>query len=166
MNRFLKAKTNKGYKKLGFTLIELLVVISIVSLLSSVVLAALNNARKNAKLASIKAHLTQLRSEMNLFYSTNGVYGQDTTNESCVGNLANYGFHTATAQKIIASMVAINPEGTSANCYVRNNGQDFAIYMKVLPTAPDFYCIDGRGQFKNNANGDWTGGTTHVGYCL
>lgn len=165
MNRFLKSKTNKGYRKIGFTLIELLVVISIVALLSSVVLASLNNARKNAKLASVKAHLTQLRNEMNLYYSTNGVYGLDT-DQPCTGNSANYGFHTATAQKIITSMVAINPEGTGANCYVRNNGQDFVIYIQVLPTSPRIYCIDGRGQFKNNADGNWAGGTTFLGYCI
>jgi prepilin-type N-terminal cleavage/methylation domain-containing protein len=43
--------------KKGFTLIELLVVISIVSLLSSVVLAALNSARDKAKISKAKQEM-------------------------------------------------------------------------------------------------------------
>jgi prepilin-type N-terminal cleavage/methylation domain-containing protein len=43
-----------GMYKKGFTLIELLVVISIISLLSSIVLSALNNSREKARLAAGK----------------------------------------------------------------------------------------------------------------
>lgn len=44
MIKFLKMKNKKG-----FTLIELLVVIAIISLLSSIVMASLNSARKKAR---------------------------------------------------------------------------------------------------------------------
>lgn len=50
-------------KRGGFTLIELLVVISIIGLLSSIVLASLNSARKKAQDAAIVSNLRNFMSE-------------------------------------------------------------------------------------------------------
>jgi prepilin-type N-terminal cleavage/methylation domain-containing protein len=58
----------------GFTLIELLVVISIISLLSTVVLASVTTARAKARDAVRMAALTQIRTAMNLYYDANGVF--------------------------------------------------------------------------------------------
>jgi prepilin-type N-terminal cleavage/methylation domain-containing protein len=58
----------------GFTLIELLVVISIISLLSSVVLGALNTARTKARDARRKSDLRQIQLALELYYDANGVY--------------------------------------------------------------------------------------------
>ncbi|KKU81775.1 MAG: hypothetical protein UY07_C0009G0012 [Parcubacteria group bacterium GW2011_GWA1_47_8] len=51
---WLWAKNMTKCKKRGLTLIELLVVISIISLLSSIVFAALNSAREKAKVAKVR----------------------------------------------------------------------------------------------------------------
>ncbi|MDO8514755.1 MAG: prepilin-type N-terminal cleavage/methylation domain-containing protein [bacterium] len=56
-------------KSRGFTLIELLVVIAIIGLLSSVVLASLNGARKKGRDARRLADLKQLQVAMELYYS-------------------------------------------------------------------------------------------------
>lgn len=70
---------NKDKKEKGFTLIELLVVISIISLLSSVVLASLQDSRNKAKFATTKEMFLQVRNQMELYYSAHGNYGTDDT---------------------------------------------------------------------------------------
>lgn len=79
---FLKPRQNGQY---GFTLIELLVVISIISLLSSVVLASLSSVRAKARDARRKSDLKQLQLAMNLYLSNhdyilmNEVQANDTS---------------------------------------------------------------------------------------
>ncbi len=58
----------------GFTLIELLVVIAIIGMLSSVVLASLNNARGKARDVVRKQILVQVRTALENYYSANGSY--------------------------------------------------------------------------------------------
>src|SRR6185295_145178 len=60
--------TNKSSR--GFTLIELLVVIAIIGVLSTVVLAALNNARDKGSNGAVKANLLTIRAQAELFYDT------------------------------------------------------------------------------------------------
>jgi len=64
----------KNFKK-GFTLIELLVVVAIIGILASVVLASLNSARTKGSDAAIKANLSGLRAQAELYYDTNNNYG-------------------------------------------------------------------------------------------
>lgn len=61
----------KFQKNKGFTLIELLVVISIISLLSTIVLASLNTARDKAQLAKFKEDLKSVRTALVLYRDNN-----------------------------------------------------------------------------------------------
>lgn len=72
-------------KTKGFTLIELLVVISIISLLSSVVLASLNSARVKARDAQRIATLAQIRTALELYFDANGYYPQSNCGWDCNG---------------------------------------------------------------------------------
>lgn len=56
----------------GFTLIELLLVISIIGLLSSIVLGALNDAKKKAEVVAAVQHLKQLNIAMELYKLDHG----------------------------------------------------------------------------------------------
>jgi prepilin-type N-terminal cleavage/methylation domain-containing protein len=75
----------KSPKNKGFTLIELLVVISIISLLSTIVLASLNTARAKARDAVTVQNIKQLTLAMELYKDDNGFYpGQDGSFSSCL----------------------------------------------------------------------------------
>ncbi len=75
MNMINKSKIKR---ERGFTLIELLVVISIISLLSTIVLASLNSAREKAKDAATTQNIKSLMLAMELYKDAKGFYpGQD-----------------------------------------------------------------------------------------
>ena len=59
-------------KKQGFTLIELLVVISIISLLSSIVLSSLSNARMKARDIKRMSDLHQIQLALEMYRDDNG----------------------------------------------------------------------------------------------
>src|SRR6185436_4911938 len=58
----------------GFTLIELLVVIAIIGILSSVVLASLNSARKKGRDARRISDVKQIQLALEVYYDTNQSY--------------------------------------------------------------------------------------------
>ncbi len=71
---YRKQKYKSALVKKGFTLIELLVVISIIALLSSIVLFAVNSARAKARDVKRVSDVKQLGKAVELYYSTNGSY--------------------------------------------------------------------------------------------
>lgn len=74
-----------SHKKIrGFTLIEILVVLSIISLLSSIVMATLNSSRAKARDARRASDMHQIVLALNLFYSENGCL-PTTSGSSCPG---------------------------------------------------------------------------------
>lgn len=63
--------SDMGNKTRGFTLIELLVVIAIIGILSSVVLASLNGARKKGRDARRISDLKQTQLALEMYYDSN-----------------------------------------------------------------------------------------------
>lgn len=92
----------------GFTLIELLVVIAIIGILSSVVLASLNSARKKGRDARRISDVKQIQLALELYYDTNQSYP--------VGN----GAASTTLTSLVSSsfISSIPQDPTNAGSYV------------------------------------------------
>ncbi len=92
-------------KKKGFTLVELLVTVSLIGLLSSVVLASLNNAKAKARDAQRKTTLNQLSLANELYAaSNNGNYVPVQgwfSNRDCVGGNSNINLLTPTYISVV-----------------------------------------------------------------
>src|SRR5262249_23543227 len=74
----------------GFSLIELLVVISIISLLSSIIFAAVSKSKQKAEDARVAAEVHQVQTDLELYYEDSGGYPNPTNNgqpvTKCIGN--------------------------------------------------------------------------------
>ncbi len=92
-------KYKKRSNQKGFTLIELLVVIAIIGILSSVVLASMNTARKKARDARRQSDLKSLQLALESYYDTNSAYPIQATevdvSSSTLGVLTSGGHITA-----------------------------------------------------------------------
>jgi prepilin-type N-terminal cleavage/methylation domain-containing protein len=126
--------------KKGFTLIELLVVISIIALLSSIVLAALQEARAKARDAVRKNDLRQIANALELYRSDHGNYlVKNSSNLGCGSSglgigwfnytYASYGGSVAQCLfngKYIAGLI-IDPSKNTAS--YNNIGSPYMIYV-------------------------------------
>ena len=136
---------SKRFSK-GFTHIELLVVIAIIGILSSVVLASLNTARTKGADAAVKANLSGIRAQAELFYDTGSTY---------VGACA-VGTGTLNAG-VLAAVAATNPTGTVAINAVQTagNGSCNAALGTWTAQAPlkssGHWCVDSAGNSRANA---------------
>ena len=80
----------QGKIKRGFTLIELLVVVSIISLLSTVVLASLKDAREKAIASKTRAEFEEFIKALELYKADNGFYPYQDSTETAVSLLSKF----------------------------------------------------------------------------
>jgi general secretion pathway protein G len=118
-------------KKAGFTLIELLIVIAIIGILSAVVLASLNSARRKAQTAKVKAELSQISKAVMMLALDTGqiptVGASKISERECVCN----GACDGSANELYVDLPAAGVDSTDGN-FSNWNGP----YMQSIPLDP------------------------------
>lgn len=129
----------KPFQK-GFTLIELLVVVAIISLLSSIVLASVREAREKAMLSKTVSEMKSLQTALELYRNEFGVYpggertyADDNSALSHVNNYISYAdglddlIQTELVDRKFISKVPHAPNYPN-NCVNNSDGQD-CVYL-------------------------------------
>ncbi|MEJ0053928.1 MAG: type II secretion system protein [bacterium] len=145
----------------GFTLIELLVVIAIIGILSAVVLASLNTARSKGNDAAVKSNLVTVQTQAELFYDSNGSkYNTDGSTGVAVATCPTTGATMFAADPTIkAAIAAATSAGGTAVCYMKTDGQAYAIQVPLKAVANTYWCVDSTGQGKQEGAAMATGAT-------
>ena len=135
----------------GFTLIELLVVIAIIGILSSVVLASLNSARSKGNDAGVKANLSSVSTQAELYLSDNsnsyGIFNNGSSGAAaCPTSGSGTVFHNATIMNAIAAALTDSSGGT-AMCLSTNFAYAVAVSRPVgaASTTSTYWCTDSTG---------------------
>jgi len=123
----------KDNKKRGFTLIELLVVISIIGLLSTISVVALNGARKKGRDAKRIGDIKQIQTALELYFNDNYAYPVEVAAVTlgATGQLAlcTGGFAAdCSGVKTYMGIVPANPTpGGAAYTYAISTGDTYSI---------------------------------------
>lgn len=129
----------------GFTLIEILVVVAIIGILTSVVMGSLNTARDRAEDASVRANMSAMRSQAELYHEVNG-----SSFEGVCDNTAGVGgvktIYMGVSEAVFAtggSSVGTGP--TTVYAGTCNDDVSSWAAEASLKTG-GFYCIDNTGK--------------------
>ena len=118
--------------KKAFTLIELLVVITIIALLVSIVMPALNKARDNAKRVVCASNIKSIGQGLMVYTSSN----RDKLPEALYNNTGSGGTHMSYMMMMIDRNSSLKPIDRIQDYY----GMGKLIEKKIIPTPEVFYC--------------------------
>lgn len=97
----------------GFTLLELLVVIAIIGVIATIIIASLGSAKSKANDSKALAQLSSMRTQAELYRTTYGSYGPNSTNCDEAGTLFGSG-----VPESLDELVRGMPSGYVYQCYV------------------------------------------------
>ena len=122
----------------GFTLLELLIVIAIIGIIATIIIASLGGAQSKAKDSKALSQLSSMRTQAELFRSTHGSYGPNTT--SCdLPDAAGTLFDPAVSDSLGALINGL-PSGYAGSCYVDPDVWAVAIYT----SDGEMWCAESR----------------------
>lgn len=142
---------NKKTSSKGFTLIELLVVIAIIAVLSSIVIASLRSARIKASDNAIKAAMTSLRSQAEIYWVSNNNFGVNIGVCDGGGGL----FDDPKIEEVETYIEANNAIGATISCQTSPDGEHYAFGVSLLHGGGT-WCVDNSSWFNTGtvqANG-------------
>ena len=134
----MKSHNSKNLKS-GFTLVEILVVTSIISLLSSITLSSVTEAKAKAQDSSRIQSVRQINTAINLYLTDKG-------HVPLLGNQCGRDKFNDTVKNPNCIALQTAKSGADASNAWENLKIELAPYMAKLPTDPcGFECLDGLG---------------------
>lgn len=129
-------------KNRGFTLIELMIVLIIISVLASITIVSLNNARKRANDSEVTAQLSIARLTAQLFYEEYGSYRGTGGNVSHRCDMNNSMFTDVRSGMYLYTQDYNYPDGTTLRCSASNQAYQMSA---SLSTPGEYWCINSAG---------------------
>jgi len=120
--------------KKGFTLVEVLIVVTITGIILSIIMITVGSARDKAKDAAIKANLSGIRSEGEVYATDNP--GSGYTNFCSSTKMGEYK----------NAVLGLNKEGLG--CRESLDGKEWAACADLVYEAGSYWCVDWQANAK------------------
>jgi prepilin-type N-terminal cleavage/methylation domain-containing protein len=155
----------------AFTLVELLVVLSIIGLLSSVAVVAMNNTRAGARDAKRAADLSALRNAMELYFADNNSYPVATAwyggTGNCFGTVTDNWIPGLSPDYMKKLPLDPKPVNCSTVYLYGSNGTDYKIIAHVPEYCENPNMINIKDPARDGGpNGSIVDGTTCWGWAI